>query len=131
MKHPWVVVVPLILFWACGGGAKPSPTGPSAQPPTPAAPTIQVLRIAVPSTLEAGTTVQLSAVAVLSDGTGQTVAPDSVQWQASNSVVATISAAGVLTARQAGVVDVRGSYQQLTSQATSVTITSSVGWWDY
>ena len=131
MKNLLVVAVPLILFWACG--AQPSPTAPSAQPSPPAAPTIQILRITVPPTLEAGTTVQLSAVTVLSDGAAQTVTPDSVRWQVSNTVVATISATGVLSALQAGVVDVRASYQQLTSEAASVTVenSSGVGWWDY
>ena len=133
MKNLLVVAVPLILFWACG--AQPSPTAPSAQPSPPAAPTIQILRITVPPTLEAGTAVQLSAVTVLSDGAAQTVTPDSVRWQVSNSVVATISATGVLSALQAGVVDVRASYQQLTSEAASVTVAASsqsaVGWWDY
>ncbi len=132
MKHPLVAAVPLILVWACGG-AQPSPTAPSAPPPLPATPTIQILRITVPPTLEAGTTVQLSAVTVLSDGAAQTVTPDSVRWQVSNTVVATISATGVLSALQAGVVDVRASYQQLTSEAASVTVenSSGVGWWDY
>ena len=133
MKHPLVAAVPLILVWACGGGAQPSPTAPGAQPPPPATPTIQILRITVPPTLEAGTTVQLSAVTVLSDGAAQTVTPDSVRWQVSNTVVAAISATGVLSALQAGVVDVRASYQQLTSEAARVTVenSSGVGWWDY
>jgi hypothetical protein len=86
--------------------------------------------------VEAGTTVQLSALTVLSDGAAQTVTPDSVRWQVSNTVVATISATGVLSALQAGVVDVRASYQQLTSEAASVNVSAasqagSPGYWDY
>ena len=133
MKHPLVAAAPLIFVWACGGGGQPSPTAPSAQPPPPAAPTIQILRITVPATVEAGTTVQLSALTVLSDGVAQTVTPGSVRWQVSNTVVATISATGVLSALQAGIVDVRASYQQLTSEAATVTVenSSGVGWWDY
>ena len=133
MKHLLVAAVPLILVWACGGGAQPSPTAPSAQPPPPATPTIQILRITVPPTLVDGQTAQLSAATALSDGTVATVPTSSVQWHSSNAVVATISATGVLQARQAGVVDVRASYQQLTSEAASVTVenSSGVGWWDY
>jgi hypothetical protein len=134
MKHP-LVAVPLILVWACGGSSSPSPTAPSAQPPAPATPTIQVFRITAPPTMETGATVQLSALTLLSDGTAQTVTADRVTWQVSNTTVAAISATGVLSALQAGVVDVRGSYQQLTSEAASVTVAASnesgVGWWDY
>jgi hypothetical protein len=64
---------------------------------------------------------QLAAVTVLSDGTTQTVSADSVRWQVYDVVVAAISTTGVLSALQAGVVDVRGSYQQWTS-AASVTV---------
>jgi hypothetical protein len=85
--------------------------------------------------METGATVQLSALTLLSDGTAQTVTADRVTWQVSNSTVAAISATGVLSALQAGVVDVRGAYQQLTSEAASVTVAASnesgVGWWDY
>jgi hypothetical protein len=76
---------------------------------------------------------QLAAVAVLSDGTTQAVSPDNVKWQVSNPVVATISTTGLFSARQAGVVDIRGSYQQWTSEAVSVTVETSniFGSWDY
>jgi hypothetical protein len=128
MKHLWVVAVPLFLTWACGGGGQPSPTSPSPPPPLPATPTIQALRITVPSTLEGGQTVQLSAATALSDGTIRTVSTSSVQWHSSNAVVATISAIGVLQARQAGVVDVRGTYGQRTSDAVTVTVTRDPCW---
>jgi hypothetical protein len=81
--------------------------------------------------VEAGQTVQLRADAVFSDGTTQTVAASNVRWQASNAVVATISTTGMLSALQAGAVDVRGTYQQWTSAAATVTVTASAGNWDY
>jgi hypothetical protein len=128
MKHRLIVAVPLIFFWACGGG-HPSPTAPS---PTPATPTIQALLISAPTSVAEGDTVQLRADAVLSDGTTQTVAASNVSWQASNGVVATISTTGVLSGLQAGVVDVSGSYQRLTSKArVTVTSKSGAGSWDY
>ena len=126
MKYRLILAIPLISFWACGGSASPT-----AATPTPAAPTIQALLIAVPTSMEAGQTVQLRADAVLSDGTMQTVAASNVSWQASNAVVATISTTGMLSALQAGAVDVRGTYQQWTSDAATVTVTVQGGNWDY
>ena len=126
MKYRLILAIPLISFWACGGSASPT-----AATPTPAAPTIQALLISVPTSVEAGQTVQLRADAVLSDGTMQTVAASNVSWQASNAVVATISTTGMLSALQAGAVDVRGTYQQWTSDAATVTVTVQAGNWDY
>jgi Bacterial Ig-like domain (group 2) len=133
MKQSWILAIPLISFWACDGSSSPTAVTPT---PPPALPTIQALLIAVPTSLEAGQTMQLRADAVLGDGTTQAVAASSVSWQTSNPVVATISATGTLNALQAGVVDVRGTYQQRTSAATSVTVTSPssdgcAGCWDY
>jgi Bacterial Ig-like domain (group 2) len=122
MKQSWILAIPLISFWACGGSSSPTAATPT---PLPAPPTIQALLIEVPTILEAGQTMQLRADAVLSDGTTQAVTASSVSWQASNPVVATISTTGMFNALQAGVVDVRGMYQQKTSAATSVTVTSS------
>lgn len=126
MKHPLVVAVSLLSLWACGN--EPSPTPPTSTPPPPAAPTVQALRITVPSTLVDGRTAQLSAMTALSDGTIATVSTSSVQWHSSNAVVATISTTGVLQARQAGVVDVRGTYGQSTSDAATVTVTRDPCW---
>jgi hypothetical protein len=126
MKHPLVVAVSLLSLWACGD--EPSPTSPTSPPPPPAAPTVQALRITGPSTLEDGQTAQLSAATALSDGTIATVSTSSVQWRSSNAVVATISTTGVLQARQAGVVDVRGTYGQWTSDAVTVTVTRDPCW---
>ena len=125
MKHPLVVAVSLLSL---GCADQPSPTAPTSTPPPPAAPTVQALRITVPSTLGMGQTVALSAATALSDGTTGTVSTSSVQWHSSNAVVATISASGVLSARQAGVVDVRGTYGQWTSDAVTVTVTRDPCW---
>jgi hypothetical protein len=133
MKPVLVAAVPLFLFWGCAGG-QPSPTSVSPTPLPPATPTIQAVRIALPgTTLADGGTMQLAAVAVISDGTTQAVSPDNVKWQVSNPVVATISTTGLFSARQAGVVDIRGSYQRWTSEAVSVTVETSniFGSWDY
>jgi Bacterial Ig-like domain (group 2) len=133
MKRSWILAILLISSWACGGSSSPIAATPT---PTPAPATIQALLISVPTSLEAGQTVQLRADAVLSDGTTQAVTASDVRWQASNAVVATISTTGMFNALQAGVVDVRGTYQQTTSAATSVTIISPssdscAGCWDY
>jgi hypothetical protein len=122
MKQSWILAIPLISFWACGGSSSPTAATPT---PLPAPATIQALLIDVPTILEAGQTMQLRADVVLSDGTTQAVTASSVSWQAPNPVVATISTTGMFNALQAGVVDVRGTYQQKTSVATSVTVTSS------
>jgi Bacterial Ig-like domain (group 2) len=133
MKHRWILAMPLISFWACGGSSSPTAATPT---PPPAPPTIQALLIDVPITLEAGQTLQLRAgTLLLSDGTTQAVTASSVTWQSSNPVVATISTTGMFSAMQPGIVDVRGTYQQWTSAAASVTVTenfgSCAGCWDY
>jgi hypothetical protein len=126
MKPSLVVAVSLLSLWACGG--EPSPPAPTSTPPPPAAPTVQALRITGPSTLEDGQTAQLAAATALSDGTIATVSTSSVQWHSSNAVVATISTTGALQARQAGVVDIRGTYGQWTSDAVTVTVTRDPCW---
>lgn len=132
MKYRLILAIPLISCWACGESASPTAATPA---PTPAAPTIQALLISVPTSVEAGQTVQLSADAVFSDGTTQTVSASNVSWQSSDGVVATISTTGILSALQAGAVDVRGTYQRWTSAAATVTVTpssgSGAGNWDY
>jgi hypothetical protein len=76
--------------------------------------------------------VQLRANALLSDGTTQAVAASSVSWRASDPDVVTISATGMLSALNAGIVGVHGTYQQWTSSVMSVTVTSpSDSPWDY
>jgi hypothetical protein len=126
MKYPLVVAVSLLSLWACGD--EPAPPAPTSTPPPPAAPTVQALRITGPSTLVDGQTAQLSAATALSDGTIATVSPSSVHWHSSNAVVATISTTGVLQARQAGLVDVRGTYGQWTSGAVTVKVTRDPCW---
>ena len=127
MKQSWILAIPLISFWACGGSSSPT-----AATPLPAPPTIRGLLIAVPTSLEKGQTVQLRANAVLSDGTTQAVAASSVSWRASDPDVVTISATGMLSALNAGIVGVHGTYQQWTSSVMSVTVTSpSDSPWDY
>jgi Bacterial Ig-like domain (group 2) len=129
MKRHWILAIPLISFWACGGSSSPTAATPT---PLPAPPTIQALLIAVPTSLEAGQTVQLRANALLSDGTTQAVAAGSVSWQASDPDVVTISTTGMLSALNAGIVGVHGTYQQWTSSVMSVTVTSpSDSPWDY
>ncbi len=129
MRHRWILAAALLFFSGCSESS--SPTAPT--PKLPAPPTIQALIIAVPESVNAGQTVQLLAEALLSDGTRRAVAASSVSWQGSNPVVATISTTGVLSALQAGIVDVRGTYQQWTSATANVTVTwvSGAGYWDY
>jgi len=129
MRHRWILATALLFFSGCSESS--SPTAPTPKLPAPT--TIQALIIAVPESVNAGQTVQLLAEALFSDGTRRAVAASSVSWQGSNPVVATISTTGILSALQAGIVDVRGTYQQWTSATANVTVTwsSGAGYWDY
>lgn len=110
------------LTAGCGGkGNSPAPQNPAS--PTPAAPTVQAVRISGGSTVEAGRLLVLSVARLMSDGSTQPLSPsDGVQWQSGNTVVLTVSPGGVVSAQQAGVADVRATWQQWTDVRT-ITVT--------
>jgi hypothetical protein len=101
-----------LAFAACGGGGK-DPIGPSPPPPPPAPAQPTVTSITVTGTLSlsaVGQVTQLTATAVMSNGTSQNVTSQAT-WQSSSSAVATVSSAGVVTAVASGTATITASYQ--------------------
>jgi uncharacterized protein YjdB len=77
------------------------------------APSATVTSLAVTGpTLVAGATAQFTATVTMSDGTTSNVTTASA-WQSSNPAVATVSAAGVVTALTDGQVTITATYQSL------------------
>jgi hypothetical protein len=103
----------IVSVASCG---EKSPTIPSTT--SPPSPTLRGLNITAPQTLEAGLTAQLQASTVWSDGSTQALAAGNVSWQLSDTTLAGILGTGVFAAFQVGVVDIRATYQTVTSEAT-------------
>jgi hypothetical protein len=100
------------LLAGCGGGANSSSTPPS--------PELQSISVSPQSgTVAAGLTQQYSATAHYSDGSSNPMT--SVAWTTSDSTVATISAAGLLTAVKQGSATISAASQGITG-STSVTV---------
>jgi len=98
----------LLLLESCGGGRNP------VAPTPPATPTVVSVGIAGDaSNLTVGSSVQLQALATLSDGSTQNVTSQAT-WESSNVSVATVTASGILTAVGSGSAEIRASYQQRT-----------------
>ena len=96
-----------LLAGACGGRTPTTPSPPSA----PALAGVSVSGWLSP--LEVGQSVQLTATAVLSDGSSRIVTTDAT-WQSSNTAVAIVSPAGLVVAQAAGNADIRATYQART-----------------
>jgi hypothetical protein len=108
----------LLVTVACGS----SPTTPTPTPTPPAAPTVSTVAVTATgctngSTCAVASTLQLSAVATLSNGTTQSVTTQA-QWTSTNPSVAEVSASGVVTARNTGSADVTAVYQGKTGGVT-------------
>lgn len=101
-----LTLVAILLVTACGGGGGGSPTAPTAAP-TPTIATIISLLI---SGCTSDDNFQCRATATLSNSTTQDVTTLAT-WSSSNSQIATISAAGVVSPLDAGNVEIRASYQ--------------------
>jgi hypothetical protein len=101
-----IASVSLMMLAACGGNS-----GPSAAMPTPT-PTVAVTSLTITSTPSSITTFQLTAAARLSDGSTVDVTSSSA-WTTSNSAIATVSAAGLLTVVGTGEVEARATYQSV------------------
>jgi hypothetical protein len=98
----------LVALNGCGGSSSSTPSTPP--PPTPLA-----LGIAAPGdSIIVGDTVQLAATVTYSDATTEDVTA-SATWSAAPSTVATVSAAGVLSAVNSGSVTVKAGYNSLSS----------------
>lgn len=102
-----VVAVAFAMLAACSG----KETSPTAPTPTPT-PGATVSSVTVSSPSKTSTTFQLNAAARMSDGSTRDVTT-SAQWQSSNTTLATISPAGVLTALGSGEVEARATYQNV------------------
>ncbi|MCH1929498.1 Ig-like domain-containing protein [Shewanella sp. A25] len=72
-----------------------------------------------------GTTVQLQAIATYSDGSTQTVS-NIVNWNSSNTSVATVSSTGLVTGVALGTASITASKDGVTSNAVAVTVTNAM-----
>ena len=119
------VVAVLGLLVACGDDSPVAPTPPPPPPPPPVA-TPQELTVHAPQwfadslELEVGQEVQLSANITMSDGAIQEGVD--AEWMSSNTVVATISADGLLTGRQPGGFDLRATAEGLTARVSEIRV---------
>lgn len=89
-RRSWVVLASLVLLAACSG----EPAAPDLPP------VVAVSASGGVGTLPSGATVQLNAT--LTDKRGKVVSNATFTWSSANSPVATVSAAGLVTAAQAG-----------------------------
>jgi carboxypeptidase family protein/Big-like domain-containing protein len=99
---------------ACGGSpSKPSTTSTTT---TSSAPSVTAVAVTGAGQGTPGQTAQLTATATLSDGSTQNVTPQAT-WESSNTGVATVSPAGLVTFVAAGVADIRATYRSVTGSA--------------
>jgi hypothetical protein len=117
---------------ACGGSTPSSPTTPA--PTTTATPTGSVTSVAVtgPMSLAPGQTAQFTATATLSDGTRRNCTAAS-KWSSQSASVATVSAAGLVSAVVPGFSsieaycqDQRWGWTQLAVGATTYALSGTV-----
>lgn len=107
------IVALLVLVAGCSNTPAP-PTAPTQPPTTPT--TVTSVTVTGPGCTggtcsgQVGGSVQLTATAALSDNTTQNVSAQS-QWNSTNANIATVSTAGLVTFRGAGVADVTAVYQ--------------------
>ena len=97
---------------ACGDGA----TEPPAPPPDPPRPTTVTVTPATAELASLGETVQLRAE--VRDQNGQVMAGTSVTWASSSAAVATVSAAGLVTAADNGTATITASAGGVSGTAT-------------
>ena len=107
----------LLATSGCGGDRGVEPTAPSS----PGNPPLSLKISGVPASLAPGASTQLRAEATLADGTTRQCA---ASWSVSDTRVATVDAAGLLTGGITGYVTVMGACEGLT--VTADTKTSAV-----
>ena len=101
------------LLWACGGDG-----GTDIQPP----PTVSVVTVSAPgTTVEAGQTVQLTAVA--EDEAGNPVEGPTFEWATSDDATATVSSTGLVTGVAPGAVEIRATTDNITG-SLAITVTA-------
>lgn len=119
-SRSWVLsvwnVVPLALsVTVCACGGSQAPTAPTA-PVTPA--TVTGLALTSTSlTVRVGETLDVTARALLSDGSSQEVTAQA-SWQSSNATIFVVASPGKVLAMAAGTADVRATYQGVSGQAS-------------
>lgn len=104
-------VATLLAFgiWACG--STDSGTTSSASPVTPTQTSVTVSSVSVAGSAPSiGSTSQLTATAVMSDGSGQSVTSQAT-WQSSATSVATVNPSGLVSGIAAGDADITATYQ--------------------
>ena len=107
----YLVLVSLCLAAAACGSDSPTP--PTTPTPTPTTSAVQVRAAGDASgTLEAGQTRQLVATATQSTGATSDVTQQAT-WQSSAAAVATVSAAGLVTAVGEGQVEISATFQSV------------------
>ena len=127
-----VLLVLLIVLAACGGDSSPTSPSPSSRP---AAPTATSLSIQAPTwfadsrEIEVGETVQLRADIRMSDGT--TREGGEVEWQSSNTTVATVNGTGLVTARQQGSFDLSAMAEGITARVTGIRVVPAPEPWSH
>ena len=122
-KRHFIVLTAAIatVAWAaaCGDGA----TGPPAPPPDPPRPTTITVTPATAELTALGETVQLQAE--VRDQNGQVMAGAAVTWASSSAAVATVSAAGLVTAVANGTSTITATAGGVSGTAT-VTVAQTV-----
>jgi hypothetical protein len=113
MKHWTLWIAAAIAGSAACGGSPTSPTGGGRQ-------TAAVTSVAITGTLSLseGSTSQLTATATRSDGTTENVTSRAT-WQSSNTMVATVSGTGLVTAVNDGTSDITAVFESQTARRTA------------
>jgi hypothetical protein len=109
-----------MLLSSCGGSS------PNETAPSPLSPTVSSVVVSGSTTLTSiGQTVQLTATAMLSDGSIQSVT-STAAWQSSNASVATVSPSGLVTAVASGAVTITATLQAKSGTASvGISLTTS------
>ncbi len=105
-----VALLVCLVVSACGSSKSsdpaPTPTTPTPVTPTPAGPTLQSIEFraptAAPRFFAAGSTRQILAIGVFSDGSRQDITASCTGWQSDNTFVLTINSEGLTTIHNSG-----------------------------
>lgn len=129
MRRNAVLIAPMIvatalsaLCVACGGGSSNTPTSPTSTN-TPEVATVTKLTVTGPGCANGScsgqppSTLQMTATAQLSSGSMQDVTAQAA-WSTSNSGIATVSNAGLVTFLAAGDADIVAAYQGKSANLT-------------
>lgn len=118
MTHTRLVPLAVLLVALSGCADKSTPTTP-----TPDTPIVTALLLPSTLTLAVGDSNQIRAVAAMPDGTSKIVTTSGT-WQSSNTAVATVSGAGIVTAIASGTANIIVTFEDKTS-GTALTVTDT------